>query len=138
MNMSAPDLNGLPFVKLGRRARANVSPLRQTSAAHVPDRGTVSGRATLPKSVGPPTIFARGEKLAISRASPANTGRKIMRFLRSALAGACAFGLFGVNAATAAEPVKIRMSWGAPVGNWESITLGKKDLAKHMGKSYAV
>ena len=32
-----------------------------------------------------------------------------MRFMRSALAGACAFGLFGFTAANAAEPVKIRM-----------------------------
>ena len=32
-----------------------------------------------------------------------------MRFLKFALAGACAFGLFGLTAAMAAEPVKIRM-----------------------------
>jgi sulfonate transport system substrate-binding protein len=61
-----------------------------------------------------------------------------MRFWRSALAGACAFGLFAVSAAIAAEPVKIRMSWVAPVANWASIVLEKKDLAKHMGKSYTV
>ena len=61
-----------------------------------------------------------------------------MRFLRSALAGACAFGLFGLTTANAAEPVKIRMSWVAPVANWASIVLEKKDLARHMGKSYTV
>src|SRR5262249_45691320 len=93
----------------------------------------------LPKSVGPSTIFARDENLAISRASPAKLGGKeTMRFLRSALAGACAFGLFGFTATRAAEPVKIRMSWVAPAANWASIVLEKKDLAQHMGKSYTV
>jgi len=76
--------------------------------------------------------------LATERASPANTGRKLMRYMRFALAGACAFGLVGLTPATAAEPVKIRMSWVAPVANWASIVLEKKDLAKHMGKSYTV
>lgn len=61
-----------------------------------------------------------------------------MRFLKLALAGACALGLFGTGAANSAEPVKIRMSWVAPVSNWASIVLEKKDLAKHMGKSYTV
>src|SRR3954451_3132255 len=37
-----------------------------------------------------------------------------------------------------AEPVKIRTSWVAPVSNWASIVLEKKDLAKHMGKSYTL
>src|SRR3954453_6564991 len=37
-----------------------------------------------------------------------------------------------------AEPVKIRTSWVAPVSNWASIVLEKKDLAKHLGKSYTV
>ena len=45
-------------------------------------------------------------------------------------------GLAG--SASSAEPVKIRMSWVAPVSNWASIVLEKKDLAKHMGKSYTV
>lgn len=60
-----------------------------------------------------------------------------MRFLKTTLAGVCALGLFGFGAATA-EPVKIRMSWVAPVANWASIILEKKDLAKHMGKSYTL
>ena len=30
------------------------------------------------------------------------------------------------------------MSWVAPVANWASIVLEKKDLAKHMGKSYTL
>jgi sulfonate transport system substrate-binding protein len=36
----------------------------------------------------------------------------------------------------AADPVKIRGSWVAPVTNWASILLEKKDLAKHLGQSY--
>jgi len=61
-----------------------------------------------------------------------------MRSLNLALAGVCALGLIGVGTANSAEPVKIRMSWVAPVANWASIILEKKDLAKHMGKSYTV
>jgi NitT/TauT family transport system substrate-binding protein len=34
--------------------------------------------------------------------------------------------------------VKIRVSWVAPVSNWASIWLEKKDLAKHLGKSYTL
>ena len=37
-----------------------------------------------------------------------------------------------------AEPVKIRSAWVAPVSNWASIVLEKKDLAKHLGKSYTL
>ena len=65
-----------------------------------------------------------------------------MRILKLAtlgvLAGACALGFFGTVAANSAEPVKIRMGWVAPVANWGSIILEKKDLAKHMGKSYTL
>src|SRR4051812_6358906 len=40
------------------------------------------------------------------------------------------------GAAQAAEPLKIRGAWVAPVTNMASIWLEKKDLAKHYGKSY--
>jgi len=33
-----------------------------------------------------------------------------------------------------AEPVKIRMSWIAPISNWGSLLLEKKELAQHLGK----
>ena len=59
-----------------------------------------------------------------------------MRLLKLALAGVCVLGLAGN--ANSAEPVKIRMSWVAPVSNWASIVLEKKDLAKHLGKSYTI
>ena len=57
-----------------------------------------------------------------------------MRLLKLALAGAWALGL--TTAVNAQEPVKIRMSWVAPVANWGSLILEKKDLLTHMGKSY--
>jgi NitT/TauT family transport system substrate-binding protein len=59
-----------------------------------------------------------------------------MRLLKLALTGLFAAHLIGP--ATSAEPVKIRMSWVAPVSNWASIVLEKKDLAKHLGKSYTL
>jgi len=37
-----------------------------------------------------------------------------------------------------AEPLKIRNAWVAPVTNWASIWLEKKDLAKHFGQSYTM
>ena len=61
-----------------------------------------------------------------------------MRILKLALAGVCALGLFGSSGANSAEPVKIRMGWVAPVANWGSIVLEKKELAQHMGKSYTL
>ena len=61
-----------------------------------------------------------------------------MRMMKLALAGVCALGLLGAGAANSAEPVKIRMGWVAPVANWGSIVLEKKDLAKHLGKSYTL
>ncbi|MGA3308307.1 MAG: ABC transporter substrate-binding protein [Xanthobacteraceae bacterium] len=35
-----------------------------------------------------------------------------------------------------AEPVKLRVAWVAPLANWASIWLEKKDLAVHYGNSY--
>jgi NitT/TauT family transport system substrate-binding protein len=54
-----------------------------------------------------------------------------MHLLSSTVAAAVLFG-----ASAGAEPVKIRGSWVAPVTNWASILLEKKDLAKHLGRSY--
>ena len=58
-----------------------------------------------------------------------------MRSLKFALAAMAATVALG---AAQAEPVKIRMAWVAPVSNWASILLEKKELAKHLGKSYTV
>jgi sulfonate transport system substrate-binding protein len=41
------------------------------------------------------------------------------------------------GSAWSAEPVKIRVSWIAPISNWASLWLEKKELAQHLGKSYA-
>jgi sulfonate transport system substrate-binding protein len=48
------------------------------------------------------------------------------------------FGLavLALSPSQAAEPVKIRVAWVAPVANWISIWLDKKDLAQHFGQSY--
>src|SRR5690349_19302117 len=58
-----------------------------------------------------------------------------MRSLKLMLAAVTAAAVLGP---ANAEPIKIRMAWVAPVSNWASIVLEKKDLAKHMGKSYSV
>jgi sulfonate transport system substrate-binding protein len=61
-----------------------------------------------------------------------------MRFLKFILASFAALVLFGASGAQSADPVKIRLSWVAPVSNWASILLEKKELAKHLGKSYVL
>ncbi len=61
-----------------------------------------------------------------------------MRSLKAMLAALAAVTMLGAGAAQAADPVKIRLSWVAPVSNWGSILLEKKDLAKHLGKSYTL
>ena len=61
-----------------------------------------------------------------------------MRVLKVLLPGLAAVALFGTTAAHSADPVKIRASWVAPVSNWASIWLEKKDLARHLGKSYVL
>jgi sulfonate transport system substrate-binding protein len=58
-----------------------------------------------------------------------------MRVSTKILCGIAALVAIGTTSARA-EPVKIRAAWVAPVSNWASILLEKKDLAKHFGKSY--
>ena len=63
----------------------------------------------------------------------------MMLRLRSLLASLGADrSCIGALPASAQQPVKIRVSWVAPVSNWASILLEKKDLAKHLGKSYTM
>ena len=59
-----------------------------------------------------------------------------MRAIKTLFALA-AFGL-AAGGAQAADPVKIRVAWVAPVANWASILLEKKDLMQHHGKSYVM
>jgi NitT/TauT family transport system substrate-binding protein len=61
-----------------------------------------------------------------------------MRVLKVMLPAFAAIALFDAMPAQSAEPVKIRASWVAPVSNWASILLEKKDLARHLGKSYVL
>ncbi|MGA8612396.1 MAG: ABC transporter substrate-binding protein [Xanthobacteraceae bacterium] len=56
-----------------------------------------------------------------------------MHAIRFAWTGLLALGLAGT---AHADPLKIRGAWVAPVANWASIWLEKKDLAKHFGQSY--
>lgn len=59
-----------------------------------------------------------------------------MRFTKWIVAAL--FAGVATTQAFAQQPVKIRVSWTAPVSNWASILLEKKDLAKHLGKSYTL
>src|SRR5579862_1877815 len=56
------------------------------------------------------------------------------KILKFAMANLCAVFVAGV---ASAEPLKITEGWVAP-GNWASIWLQKKDLAKHFGQSYVM
>ncbi len=53
--------------------------------------------------------------------------------------GLASFLLFTLGVGLArAEPVKLRFAWVAPLSDWASIWLEKKDLARNYGKSYVV
>jgi NitT/TauT family transport system substrate-binding protein len=56
-----------------------------------------------------------------------------MRSVKFALASFFALAFIGT---AAAEPVKIRAAWVVAVANWPSLILEKKDLARHLGRSY--
>jgi NitT/TauT family transport system substrate-binding protein len=61
-----------------------------------------------------------------------------MRAMKTMLAALAAMMILGSGAAQSADPVKIRVAWVAPLSNWGSIWLEKKDLARHLGKSYTL
>ena len=51
--------------------------------------------------------------------------------------GLASIALFLLSVSLAqADPLQIRGAWVAPVANWSSIWLQKKDLAHHFGQSY--
>jgi ABC-type nitrate/sulfonate/bicarbonate transport system substrate-binding protein len=55
-----------------------------------------------------------------------------------AWAGVCSLAVvLGCYEIASADPLQIREAWVAP-GNWASIWLQRKDLAKHFGKSYVL
>jgi len=58
-----------------------------------------------------------------------------MRIIKFMLGSLVALALLGAGAG-ATEPVKIRAAWVVAVANWPSLFQEKKDLARHLGKSY--
>jgi sulfonate transport system substrate-binding protein len=54
------------------------------------------------------------------------------------IGGLCIALAIHVAAARAAEPVRIRVSWIAPVTNWAPMLAEKKELARHLGRSYVL
>ena len=54
------------------------------------------------------------------------------------MAATLALGVSAAVSAFAAEPLKLRMSWVAPVANWTTMLLEKKELMGHLGKSYTL
>ncbi|MGN6463757.1 MAG: ABC transporter substrate-binding protein [Pseudolabrys sp.] len=67
--------------------------------------------------------------------------RHELRWSRRAVAAAFACGVAALATGPASAqqaPVKIRLSWIVPVSNWASMIQEKKDLAKHLGKSYTL
>jgi sulfonate transport system substrate-binding protein len=59
-----------------------------------------------------------------------------MRPLKLLLVGLCLAA--SLPAVRAAEPVKIRVSWIAPITNWAPMLPEKKELARHLGQSYVL
>lgn len=60
---------------------------------------------------------------------------RISKLLQAAVVAAFSFL---ASPASAQQPVKIRVAWIAPVSNWGSLLMEKKDLARHLGKSYVL
>jgi NitT/TauT family transport system substrate-binding protein len=59
-----------------------------------------------------------------------------MWLVRSWLIGLVAAISLLAQGASKAEPVKIRVSWIAPLSNWASLLMEKKEVARHMGRTY--
>jgi sulfonate transport system substrate-binding protein len=61
-----------------------------------------------------------------------------MRHIKLLLSGLCIAASLSAGPAPGAEPVKIRVSWIAPITNWAPMLAEKKELARHFGKSYVL
>src|SRR6516225_2722469 len=59
-----------------------------------------------------------------------------MRHLNLLLSSLCIAASLCAAPGQSAEPVKIRVSWIAPITNWAPMLAEKKELAQHLGKSY--
>jgi sulfonate transport system substrate-binding protein len=76
-------------------------------------------------------------QLGAKAASGGYFGEDQMRLVKLILAAVVGM-MLGASAAYSQSPVKIRVAWVAPLSNWASIWMEKKDLAKHLGKSYQI
>jgi len=94
-----------------------------------------AGRAKLAKGRPAQDNIGEFHELALPRRRSNREDR--MRSFKFAVAIAGMLGLLAVTGARA-EPLKIRLSWIVPIGNWGSLLLEKKDLAKHFGQSYTL
>src|ERR1700733_8204532 len=75
--------------------------------------------------------------LASMRRQPQGVSMRLFKRVRSVVSLLVGVSL-GVGAVHSAEPVKIRVAWQTPISTWGSVLLEKRDLAKHLGKSYAL
>src|SRR5262245_55594813 len=132
-----------------RRPAVGVRHLRDRGGDRRRDHRPVRGRNQGPRSGGGLAVAATIRRLPrpppLCNVASKSAGRReiiirrnFMRILKLLFASVAAAGLLGASAAQSAEPVKIRLSWVAPVTNWASIMLEKKDLAQHLGKSYTL
>jgi len=64
------------------------------------------------------------------------TLEEIMRLFKFVSATLFAMAVAGAGMAQAADPLKIRLSYVVPISNWASMLVEKKDIARHLGKSY--
>jgi sulfonate transport system substrate-binding protein len=79
--------------------------------------------------------------MRLARAGLARAGLARAGLARAGTAAAFALTLFAgallcTGAASAADVLKIRLSYVVPVANWATLLAEKKDLAVHLGKSY--
>src|SRR5262249_3665462 len=129
----AAAVTGLYAVETKGRVLQEASPLRG-DAMHCRGFAEPAPSSSRPMAAAP---LQRGVKIGRTPQNPPPR-RTRMRLSRLMFASVAAAALFGASAARSAEPVKIRMSWVAPVTNWASIILEKKDLARYLGKSYTI
>jgi sulfonate transport system substrate-binding protein len=76
------------------------------------------------------------EKIAAKSPQPGKEEAMSLRMRAMAIVLTTAFALTG--AVRAAEPVKIRVGWVVPTTDWVLFIDAKRDLTRHLGKSYTI
>jgi ABC-type nitrate/sulfonate/bicarbonate transport system substrate-binding protein len=61
-----------------------------------------------------------------------------MRLIKLVIASIFFSAMLGDYAASAVEPVKIRIGWVVPITDWALFMVEKRELARHFGKSYVM